>query len=229
MADLEALVKSQGWQEILDHASEVRPASRNDRWLAITSEAAQKRLASLPVDKQPLQALGFCIASVRDYPHLKKSRPFMELRAKVGLKAFPACFELDVGERCDGLFFEFVQADPSNRDLAFEAGKLVRRRVANLAAVPYFALALQGAAATERCKDADVALAVIAGLNAPAQRAEVAPAKQLAFGACFPALRKPLSEEVMQQREDYLKNACPGLLAKKALDGLRLRKCEVRR
>jgi hypothetical protein len=33
----------------------------------------------------------------------------------------------------------------------------------------------------------------------------------------------------MPRREDYLKNACPGLLAKKALDGLRLRKCEAHR
>ena len=224
-ADLEALVKSGGWLEILNNARDVKPAARDDRWNQITVQAAQKHLAGLPIDKAPLDALAFCEEVIERYPHLKKVKSFMQARAQAGLKAFPICFNYGWRERCDQAFFRFVSADPDNHELAFKAGKLVRRKMSNFVAAPYFELALRGKPAGKWCAEEDVALAVLAALGVPDKEAEVGPAKKIAFSICFKQLKDRLSKEVVHGNKHYLKNACPGLKSKKALKGIRLKKC----
>lgn len=112
----------------------------------------------------------------------------------------------------------FVKAHPEQ---AFGAGKAVRTRANQAAAVPYFAKAFAKAPVKpgdKRCADPDVALAVVAGLWLPAGEGSLAAAAQaILFDKCWDALRDPVMKELAQAGSSgfMAQNLCPTLAARK--------------
>jgi hypothetical protein len=139
------------------------------------------------------------------------------------LEDYNKCQGDDYGGRfCQDALERWVKANPKD---VFKAAKMTRLRVNAAVAVPFFAQAFEQKLGV--CTDADLKLAVIAGLNLPASNKEtLAQAKKMAFELCYEEMKEGILKE--SGTDTYLfKNACADLIAKKALTGLKLAKCKA--
>ncbi len=125
------------------------------------------------------------------------------------------------GRPCQDALERWVKDHP---DDVFKAGKLTRLKMNAAVAVPFFAQAFDKKKGD--CKDQDVQLAVVAGLNLPETDKEVvAQSKKIAFELCYNEMKEAILKET--QVGSYLfKNACKELIQKKALNGLKEAKCK---
>ena len=125
------------------------------------------------------------------------------------------------GDWCHDALIRWVDDHPAD---AFKAGKMTRLKMNHWVALTFFARAFDHQQGD--CKDEDVRLAIISGLNLPADsnKEAVEQARKIAFQTCFPELKDALVEEA--KLDSYLfKNACKDLDSKGALAGLKKKKC----
>jgi len=114
----------------------------------------------------------------------------------------------------------WVKAHPEQ---AFVAGKSVRQRANQAAAVPYFARALAAKPASKKgdkslCADPDITLAVVAGLSLPGGEGSIAAAAQtILFNKCWDEIHQAVLKELAQSGSSgYMaQNLCPTLAEKK--------------
>ncbi len=228
LADLEALVQAKSYQEALIHLQDIRPAERKDKWLALATEAASGYLTGMTGDH--ISARVFAIEELdQAYPQLLKAPKYLKARAELGLPAYTACFsdsyQLD---DCVQHATKFLDGDPSNTALAFGVGKALRRNAFAYFAAPFLARGVGAKPSEAVCKDKDLELATVAGLALPEDHAALPAAKQIAAGPCFPQLKSAILTAFDADSDGgYVRtNACPLLIAKKALNGERLRTCK---
>jgi len=133
----------------------------------------------------------------------------------------------DSSEWCYTELNSLTVAEPQNTDLAWKAGKWARRHRADWAAIPFFAKAVTKTDEA-RCKDEDLAPAVISGLGMPPSSSTniVQPSKTLAFDICWTALRPVLLKKMADAGGYFKENACAGLKNKNALSADDLKKCK---
>lgn len=212
MKDLEALEKTEGWQEAVQHLGDIPPSKRNDTWQRIADKSAAGYLATL--DGHVL--LRASDDMMKRYPTLKKSKAFMQARAELGLKAFAKTFgdsRHSAGE--DPWLDElkaFVEVDTITADLPLRAGKTVTGRLVAYLALPFFKKAIQGTSGAGACKDADVKAALVAALSSSVWTDD---AKALVEKSCFAEVKTLLEAEIVKDAGDTKKNACPLFAAKK--------------
>jgi hypothetical protein len=226
LADLEALVKKRAWVELVDHLDDVAPTSRDARWESVARDGALGVLAMAGATG-PADGLAAADELLARYPTLKDSKDFMAKRARAGVAAFEQCFRKQRWfASCAKRVRAFVVADPRDTELAFRVGKLVPNGE-RARAVPAFAIAIHKRD-DERCKDADVRSAVLAGL-AIAESSDpelVADAVQLASATCWNALHAAVRDAMGGGSADYLANTCPFVKARQSLPSLLTKQCE---
>jgi hypothetical protein len=103
-----------------------------------------------------------------------------------------------------------------NPKMAFEAAKAARLKFAHWTAAPFFAQALSANPTEKQCADADLEMAVLAGLGRPVGMAGQAGAVQIFQGQCFKALQPAVEKEVIASSDNsYIRDAaCPTIKAK---------------
>jgi Caspase domain len=237
MAELDALAATKSWRELGAHLTAVQPTARDSHWASLAEQAAMGDLAASPAD------FDVRLAAVEHYlttfPTLRSSEKFLALRASIGLGAFGDCFDgargSDVG-RCSKELASFVRSTPDRgglaargSDLARDAARLVARKLNRATAAPFFAIALEAPAdrAAALCTDTELAGVVLAALGAPADSPE-AKAGVWLTGKCWDALNGAIVAQVAREAASgsyLLRNACPTLLARNALTGLRASRC----
>ena len=124
------------------------------------------------------------------------------------------------GDWCHDALVRWVKAHPAD---AFKAGKMTRLKMNHWVAIPFFMQAFSSKKGN--CKDEDVSLAVISGLNLPADSNKeiVASSRKIGIELCFPEIKTAILEAATL--DSYLfKNVCKDLIAKKALTGLKEKK-----
>lgn len=225
MKDMQALMATQSWSEIVETARQVPPSARDAEWQSIVSTAGENRLKEKAAD--PMQALTISEKLIKDYPTLKKNVAFMKVRGDQGLKAFESCFEFtSFVSECNKIFKGFVADDPQNDDLAFKAGVLVTRRFSTKeVAMPYFHMALKNKKSDARCSDASLATVLTASLEQKPPAEEIKLAQEVLFGACADKANESLIKAVTNS-DAAMANSCAGLLEKNVLTGPRLAKCK---
>lgn len=98
----------------------------------------------------------------------------------------------------------------------FAIAKRTRLQFKHWAALQFFEPALGKSPTAAQCADEDLSLAVVSGLALPDSYKELATAKAIFGGACFPALRPTIEKEIVgKSGAGYIaQNACPTLIAK---------------
>lgn len=228
LADLKALVAQNSFKEAVGHLGDVAPSDRTAEWQSVAADAAAGYIASLSNDNLVTKVLEIEKLD-GEYPAILKSPKYTKVRAEVGLKAYKGCFENSYWiDECLDHAFKFVDADSANTDLAFKMGKLVRVNAKHWASLRYFKVALAGKPAKAMCADEDVKLAVISGLGLPDSYDALPIAKEVAQGACWENLKKPILEAFNADSENgYIRtNACGFLKAKKALTADQAKTCK---
>jgi hypothetical protein len=217
--DLKALGESQGWQELLEHAEDVRPSERKQPWKDLLEKAAVGTVDQYLTQKKLLEAFGTAEQVVTRFPTLKQSKSFMAKRREAGLAALGECF-LDqyAGSRCIDELDKFTKLDPNDAELQFGAGKLVVDKGRMYAsAPPFFARAFTNAAQRKTgCKDKSVIDAVLRAFGQPPDYDNTKAAAQIAFDQCYAELKEPLLTAFYASGGYESRNLCRGLVDKKA-------------
>jgi uncharacterized caspase-like protein len=236
MAELDALAAAKSWRELSAHLTTVPPTARDGHWASLAEQAAMGDLATSPAD------FGVRLAAAEHYlatfPTLQGSEKFLALRASIGLGAFGDCFDRargsDLGS-CRRELESFVRGAPDRgnlvrgSDLARDAARLVARKLNRATAAPFFVIALEAPAgrAAALCTDTELAEVVLAALGTPADSPE-AKAGVWLTGKCWDALNGAIVAQIAREEASgsyLLRNACPTLLARNALAGLRASRC----
>ncbi|KRR02777.1 hypothetical protein CQ12_06785 [Bradyrhizobium jicamae] len=235
IAELDALAAAKSWSELRDHLTKVRPTARDAHWASLAEQAAIGELTPLATSAHPfagrLAALEHYATS---FPVLNDNPKFLVLRTSIGLSAFGDCLEQAYAVDCRRQLESFVRTTPKNAgtvrvDLARDAARLVGRKLNRSAAAPFFAIAIEAPAEANAavCADPDLAVAVIAALGRPPDWDEAKAAGALTE-ACWNTLSTAVVAQVARENGDsyYLGNACPILLQRDALTGLRAARCQ---
>lgn len=229
LADLKTLVSQKSFKEAVEHLSDVAPSERTADWQAVAADAAAGYIGSLKDDNLVTKVLE--IERVDgEYPVILKSTKYTKVRGEVGLKAYKGCFENSYWiEECLDHAYKFIEADADNTELAFKMGKLVRLNAKHWAALRYFKKALTAKNTKAMCADEDIKLAVLSGLALPSSYDALPIAKEVAQGACWDNLKKPILEAFNEDSENgYVRtNACALLKAKKALNAEQAKTCKA--
>jgi hypothetical protein len=235
IAELDALAEAKSWSELRDHLTTVRPTSRDAHWASLAEQAAVGELTPLATSARPF---GDRLAALEHYATtfqvLNDNPKFLALRASIVLSAFGECLEQAYGTAdCRRGLEGFVRTTPKSvgtarADLARDAARLVGRKLNRSAAAPFFAIAIEAPAETNvaACTDPDLTDAVIAALGRPPDWDEAKAAAALTE-ACWSTLNAAVVAQVARETGDsyYLGNACPILLQRDALTGLRAARC----
>jgi len=235
--DLDALAASHAWQELGDHLDDISPADRNGHWESLVEQAAIGELTPYVGGAGSIvERLELIDHYYPTYPSLAKSQKFLELRAKVGLEAYQQCFEASESrgpgkkvnpEACRNYLWDFVNTKPLNYQLASTAAHMVAVKFAQATAAPFFAIASLAPGGEAACADPEISTAVVAGLGQGPAAPEAKGARYM-LSKCWDKLQAPVVEAFGQESpgSDYMKNACPALMANKAISGLRAKRCE---
>ena len=237
IAELDALAAAKSWSELRGHLTTVRPTARDAHWASLAEQAAIGELTPLATSARPF---GDRLAALEHYattfPILNDNPKFLALRASIVLSAFGECLEQGYGAAladCRRGLEGFVRTTPKSvgtarADLARDAARLVGRKLNRSAAAPFFAIAIEAPAETNVavCSDPDLTDAVIAALGRPPDWDE-AKASEALTEACWNTLGAAVVAQVARETGDsyYLGNACPTLLRRDALTGLRAARC----
>jgi hypothetical protein len=235
IAELDALAAAKSWSELRGHLTTVRPTARDAHWASLAEQAAIGELTPLATSARPF---GDRLAALEHYAttfHILNDNPkFLALRASIVLSVFGECLDQAYGAAdCRRGLEGFVRTTPKSvgtarADLARDAARLVGRKLNRSAAAPFFAIAIEAPAETNgaACADPDLTDAVIAALGRPPDWDEAKAAAALTE-ACWSTLGTAVVAQVARETGDsyYLGNACPILLQRDALTGLRAARC----
>jgi Caspase domain len=235
IAELDALAAAQSWRELGAHLTAVQPTARDAHWASLAEQAAIGELTPLIASADHFDVrLAAVEQYLKTFPSLRSSPKFLALRASIGLGAFGDCFDrAHVQTRvvdCRRGLESFVRGAPTSADLPRDAARLVGLKLNRAAAAPFFAIALDAAAAdtTMICGEADLSVAVLAALGTPPDWDQAKAAVSLA-SKCWDALSTAIVAQVAREAGNgsyYLQNACPTLLQRNALTGLRAARCQ---
>ena len=235
IAELDALAAAKSWSELRGHLTTVKPTARDAHWASLAEQAAIGELTPLATSARPF---GDRLAALEHYATtfqvLTDNPKFLALRASIGLSAFGDCLDQGIVlAECRRGLEDFVRTTSKSvgtarADLARDAARLVGRKLNRAAAAPFFAIAIEPPAEANAavCTDTDLTDAVIAALGRPPDWNEAKAAGALTE-ACWKTLGAAVVAQVARETGDsyYLGNACPILLRRDALTGLREARC----
>jgi hypothetical protein len=230
IADLDALAAARNWPELHDRLTDLNPAARDAHWSALVEQAAIGELTLLAA---PGGSFSERMAAIERYypkfPSLGGSPQFLALRTSIGLDAFGRCFdEVHDAGKCLGALERFVHVAPVSADLARGAARLVGLKLNRSTSTLFFATGLDAAGGEAVCADPDVANSTVAALQRPPDWREAKAARKLAE-RCWETLATAVVENVAHESAEsyYLHNACPILMERKAVTGLRAARCQA--
>ncbi len=215
LEDLRLLDKEANYTEIVDHAKDIRPSQRGDEWKTLVQRAVIKTLEQKLAsgEGEAYLALDF---SDQMLDIMRDSKAFMDLRSQAIIQGSGACYRNSYyASECTDRLSALVKKTPDDRDLAFQAGKLVRLQANSAAAIPFFTMALKGVNDKKQCADEDVVLAITSGVGLPPEQAKEALA--LGFSTCFEPLKSQLLEDFYASNGYAVTNYCKALTEKKLL------------
>jgi hypothetical protein len=228
MVDLAALAVHRSWHELGAHLRDIAPAARDGHWQSLVEEAAIGELSdadSVPGAEKFLLIAGYD----RDFPTLVQSPKYLALRGRVGLEATRGCFDdFDGGDAgvCWDALQAFLHARPVDAGFAKSAAQMVARKLTWGAAAIIYVGGTEAPGGEALCTAPDLADAAVAALDQPTGTAQATAGKRL-LGRCFEQVKAPVLGAFGKETPDspFLRNACPALVAHKALSGLRAARC----
>ncbi|MGB0747448.1 MAG: hypothetical protein ACPGO3_01765 [Magnetospiraceae bacterium] len=228
--DLQWLAEEQSWEELAAHLRDLRPSQRDDRWQAWAVAAGIGLLDQTAAGGDPAATFSLAQELWKQLSTLRKSPEFKAKRAAVALQFYERCYQEDKDrDGCLAGLTAFVQDYADRPETVFAAGKLSRRYIRDEYLIGLYGVVVPEAN-SPACADAALAKVVLATLSRNETRApqsQVVAAQEIAFQRCWAALEKPL---LAAFADDFPgaplhARACPGLMEKGALTGMRAALC----
>lgn len=229
LADLQALEKQGGFEELVEHLGDVPPSKRDATWSGIAERAVVGWLGGAKLDDKSAPALLDKLEKLlQRFPQLKQSKPLMAKRAEVGLRAFDFTFGGSRHSAGDDPWLEklreFVAADGGvTADLPQQAARHVQKRLVAYVAWPFWKTAIDRGAAV--CKDGDFQQSILGAVEESVWKSET---EGVLANKCWNELKAPMVADLMKRSFEYRKHACPILKAKNVtLSAEQAAKCDL--
>lgn len=215
LADLETLVAGHAYQEALDHAGDVAPADRSQKWVDVTAAAAAGVVGMVSTDDG--MALVAIDAIDRQYPQLLKVAGYSRVRGERGLASLAPCWARTF--ECSKLAARFAANDAR---LTIDVAKIAARYDKPLAVSLY-----RGALRPELCKSAELAQAMVGGLGQAPDAPAAGDARAL-MTTCWSDVKGAVLDafDGAGKGGNLYRNTCPTLLAKNVLSSLQAKRCK---
>ncbi|GEM_PF-1364942 len=126
-ADLEILAQEKSFSEYFNHALDVRPSERDEKWKTMTLSMAEGWVKTLKLKAGPTIEDYRRIESLFTWPLLKSNEFFRPLRFSFGISYLENCFRGSPWETCYPLAQGFWEADPTDPDTAIKMIELVQK------------------------------------------------------------------------------------------------------
>lgn len=229
LADLKALEKQQSWAELVAHLGDISPAKRDKEWEGLAERGGAGWLGTFDLKKPETAEAPIDAADdlIKKYPFLKQSRPFMQKRADVALKAYGVSFSNSRHSMSDDPWLAevraFAEGDTLTPDLPYRVAKeLVLPRLVPVTAFPLFKLSLERGSRSV-CKDADFHQALLGALEDGSWKKET----EDLSARCWDDFKGPLTSALVAAKTNaFRRNACPLLQARNALPATQKDACE---
>ena len=229
VADLQALEKQGGFEELVDHLGDVAPSKRDATWSGLAERGVVGWLGGVKLDERSAPALLDKLDKLlQRFPQLKQSKPLMAKRGEVGLKAFDWTFGGSRHSAGDDPWLdklrEFVGADGGvTADLPQQAAHRVQKRLVAEVAWPFWKTAIDRGA--QVCKDGDFQQSILGAIEDGVWKSETESVLQ---NKCWNELKAPMTADLMKRSFEYRKHACPILKAKNVtLSAEQAAKCDL--
>jgi hypothetical protein len=218
IADLQKLVGDGAYAEAIDHLGDIAPAQRDAKWIDVGGRAAAGALGAARDE------IALALIDVIDtaYPQLIKSPVYAKPRIERGKTGLAACFaDVYEGRACLAAGMRFVDAskDPA---VTLAVAKIVRRSHDSAESLSLFVRV----AGPSTCKDEDLVVAVVAGLDHKPD-SKIATDARSVMTTCWDAVK----DQVVKTFDEATKgsyvyqNACDTLVAKRLLSPLQAKRC----
>lgn len=117
MGDLEILAAEENYQEFFQHARDILPSERQDKWRQLLGKMADG-LGQKVLKKSEIQEEDFnFIENLYDWPALRKDDVFKLRRNEIGLRYLQSC--LKKNSQCWGAVKDFWEKDTTDPELGF--------------------------------------------------------------------------------------------------------------
>jgi hypothetical protein len=222
--DLQSLEKQESWNELFRHLKDIAPADRDATWTAL----AEKSAIAILSDQKDQEGRSYVIEMMqKEFPFLRKSSKINALMAESALEDAEKCFGRKWGtEYCYDDLKRHVSAAKNDQQLALKAANLVQRNMIHWSALEFYVLAINQGPAKAVCQDKRLPDAVRSGLALPDGQG-VKDAQSILRSHCWAELKDPVLNELAKNSSSYLwSSTCPIALEKKALSGLKEKKCQ---
>lgn len=123
-ADLEILVSEENHGEYFQHALEIKPSQRDEKWKLNTSRMADLKAKQILHQTKIEEADLNQIEALYEWPVLQSDDVFNLRRGQIGQKFFTECLEKNPG--CDERLIKFWRKNPSLPELGFSFAELAR-------------------------------------------------------------------------------------------------------
>ena len=218
MADLNALDKSQSYEELLGHAEDVPPAQRSDAWQKLVTKAAVGYMTGLTTGSDAAEGVWTSQALVTRYPFLSKSTDFMAKRNDAAKVASDRCLKDSYrGQHCIDQMKEFLKVPGTSNEMGFQFGKIVRLHMNHYVAVPFFKWSFDQTKESDAkwCGDEDLRLAIVAGLGLPTDYDDAATSRAIARDRCWAQIKPDATKALLDSPTGYVRdNTCDVMKAK---------------
>ena len=228
IADLDALAAAGNWPELHDRLTDLNPAARDAHWNALVEQAA---IGELTPQAAPggsfAERMAAIDATIQSFPRSVARRGFLHCARRSGSRPLAAASMRPTTWQCLGALERFVHVAPVSADLARGAARLVGLQLNRSISALFFAAGLDAVGGEEVCPDPDVAYSTVAALQRPPDWREAKAARTLAE-RCWETLGTAVVEKLAHESAGsyYLRNACPILMERKAISGLRAARCQ---
>lgn len=214
IADMQALIKQEGYIELLEKADKVSPSQRNEEWENLVLKAAKslvektKQIAGK--DSSMLRDVALPLEDAeKKFPFLQKNPDYNTAKGKSLVESSALCLKND-----DLVCGQFIERLASSA-LSFPKGGaktialLIGKASGN--SIHFWLLATQDDRST--CSDKTMSDQLISNLGSASKTSEIMKARKLVT-LCYGALENQIKGRVNDARpkSQFLKNVCPAIV-----------------
>ena len=149
--DLDILAKENSFEEFFQHAMDVRPTERGERWQGMVSKMADSLTSSILKQSEVTAKDYLKTEDLFNLPSLKTDDVFRLRRQEIALRYFKVCLKAQTP--CWETVKKFWEKDPTDPELGLKLSEFVENSPASpLASWPFLEVALKSSLSEFYCK-----------------------------------------------------------------------------
>lgn len=221
--DLKALAKSKSYKEMYSHLKDIPPAKRGASWTKLAETAASGLLADVKDgNKRALMMDGI----FQSYPALAESKKLLAMVNFSEMGAFEDCFKNAYDPKyCLEELSPYASRHGKDAGVQLKAARMTTKMVDTKVPLGYYLASIKMGNKAKTCKDSRLAKSLGYGfVDKDAKTVKLA--QEIAGKHCWNEVKDDVLKGLKPSDKVFMQNVCPLALEKKALSGVKAKKCK---